>query len=83
MFINLKLRNFISESEKVMLKNITKGHLTNVCKIGQKEITCRYIIVNKDGVFCGKVNERTKQLIDDRVSLGKLLASGNNCNGFK
>jgi hypothetical protein len=66
---------------RVML-SITKSQLYDVCKIGQKEKTCRYILMNKDGIFCGKTDEKIKGLLDDRASQNKMIAKGNNCKGI-
>ena len=35
-----------------MLQIIPKDHLQNVCKLGQGNLSCRYIIMHPDDGFC-------------------------------
>lgn len=63
-----------------ILPKIPKDCLVLVCKIGQKEKCCRYILAGKDGFECGK-NTCYKDLIDNQIN--SMVAKGDNCNGLK
>lgn len=54
---------------------MTKEHLTTVCKLGQKQARCRYLVFGKEGFQCVKVDPKAKGFIDS-------MAKGDNCPGF-
>jgi hypothetical protein len=60
-------------------------HLRNVCKIGQKEQTCRYLYAGQTGFECVKLDQDFKHLQDQRVEKGIAAAlgqgTGDNCDG--
>jgi len=56
-------------------------HLKNVCKIGQKEKTCRYLFAGENGFECGKLNPALKEMQDSRVYMMMLVTEGDNCDG--
>ena len=60
-----------------------KDQLKAVCKIGQGEDCCRYLLVGGNGFECGKVDQQTKSTIDLRVEIGGMLSKGDNCEGIE
>jgi hypothetical protein len=56
-----------------------KDHIYNVCKIGQLEKCCRYLVVGANGWECMKLNELSKKMIDIRVHV--MTARSDNCEG--
>jgi hypothetical protein len=62
-------------------RKIPKAHLDSVCKIGQKEKTCRYISLSKIGYVCMK-HSPAKEQLDKLVIQKRMLAQSDNCNGF-
>lgn len=56
-------------------------HLKEVCKIGQGEATCRYIVCSVDGFGCAK-NTNIKRVLDIRVEENAMTAKGDNCPGI-
>lgn len=53
--------------------------LKEVCKMGQRADTCRYIIVGEHGIVCAK-HTKWQALIDGRVD--QMVAKGDNCEGI-
>lgn len=62
-----------------MSNNINDETLKNICKLGQKEKCCRYILCTPNGFECGK-NTSLKSTIDENVN--NMTAKGDNCNGL-
>ena len=62
-------------------RKIPNAHLESVCKIHQKEKTCRYIALNVEGLFCSKKTPM-RQILDDRVKKNQMTAQGDNCEGL-
>ena len=60
---------------------ISKIHLNQVCKIGQGNECCRYIIAGSQGIGCAKHTELNK-VIDAKVNAGEMTAQGDNCAGW-
>jgi len=56
------------------------SQLKEVCKIGQGNDTCRYVVIGADGFHCTKLTS-IKSTIDKRVN--KMTAKGDNCNGIE
>jgi|WetSurMetagenome_2_1015567.scaffolds.fasta_scaffold1382428_2 hypothetical protein len=56
-------------------------HLTQVCKIGQAEKCCRYLISGHTNFECAKLNSIRSQ-IDAGVLRGHFIAQGDNCEGL-
>lgn len=54
-------------------------HIKSVCKIGQREKCCRYLIMGQDGFECAKETS-LKTTIDLRVNT--MNAQGDNCVGY-
>lgn len=65
-----------------MSVSIDKDTLKNICKIGQNEKCCRYLLCGSNGFECGKHSE-LKEALDNRVNLNLMVAKGDNCKGLK
>jgi hypothetical protein len=57
------------------------NHLKDVCKIGQRESTCRHLFAGTSGFECGKLDPQLKELQDARAYADLVLAKGDNCDG--
>jgi len=57
--------------------------IAEVCKIGQGEACCKYLLMFSKGWECGKVTPTSKKLIDDSWSNTSHVAKGDNCEGNK
>jgi len=55
--------------------------IKEVCKLGQKEATCRYLMAGPAGFECAKNTKIARALIDARVEAGDFVAQGDNCDG--
>ncbi len=62
-------------------RKISKAHLHAVCKIEQKEVTCRYISLSKIGYVCMKKSP-VKEKLDKMVKKGDMIAQADNCEGL-
>jgi hypothetical protein len=60
--------------------NGISDHVKNVCKIGQKNACCRYLIISASGFECIK-NTDMKAYIDSRVAMETMVARADNCPG--
>ena len=60
---------------------ISTETLKNVCKIGQGEKCCRYILCSPNGFECGKLSNQ-KEILDNHVELNLMTAKGDNCKGL-
>lgn len=59
-----------------------KEHVEKVCKIGQGEKTCRYLVISSGkGFECSKASS-LRQTIDRRFAGGTMNAKGDNCGGL-
>jgi hypothetical protein len=72
-----KLTEYFLDKNRI----IPSSHLKNVCKIGQKQKACRYISLCQHGYVCMKKSP-VKQILDQRVLDGKMVATGDNCEGL-
>lgn len=61
------------------MKLVDNKTLKEICKMGQGNDCCRYIICGADGIECGKGTE-FQLAIDANVS--KMTAKGDNCKGL-
>jgi hypothetical protein len=50
--------------------------------MGQGSACCRYLLVDGDGIHCGKLAPVWARQVDDRVKRGVFVASGDNCEGI-
>ena len=62
-------------------RKIPKAHLAAVCKIEQKEKTCRYIALSKIGHVCMKKSP-AKLKLNQLVKENKMIAHADNCEGL-
>jgi len=62
-----------------MSKTLDMKTVTEVCKIGQGSLCCRYLIVGSQGFECSKSDPKMKSVIDGK--LGTMTAQGDNCEG--
>jgi hypothetical protein len=58
---------------------LTEEVLKNVCKLGQGEQCCRYIVSGKSGLTCAKLNPSVRAAIDGAAH--RMKAKGDNCDG--
>lgn len=56
-------------------------YVMNVCKIGQKQECCRYLMGGPNGFECAKLSEFMKSTIDARAH--EMNAKGDNCDGME
>jgi hypothetical protein len=52
----------------------------NVCKIGQGNACCRYLVIGAQGFECVRDTEM-KVYLDARVAMETMVARGDNCSG--
>ena len=62
-------------------RKIPKAHLNSVCKIEQKEKTCRYIALSEIGFVCMKKSP-AKNKLDQLSNSGSMSAKSDNCEGL-
>jgi hypothetical protein len=60
--------------------NRVNQHVINVCKLGQGNECCRYLVMGSLGFECAK-NTSMRSTIDNRVDMNAMVAQGNNCEG--
>ena len=60
--------------------NGISDHVKNVCKIGQGNSCCRYLVISASGFECIK-NTDMKAYIDSRVAMETMVARADNCLG--
>lgn len=59
---------------------VDTDYAKTVCKIGQGEKCCRYLVMSPKGWSCEKLTT-TAMTLDDRVQQGKMVSAGDNCEG--
>ena len=69
------------ESEGVMenTKKVPIDKVKSICKIGQGNECCRYLVCGASGFECVKGTD-TGKFLDSRVAKGTITARGDNCN---
>lgn len=55
-------------------------HMGEICKYGQDEACCRFLVCGAEGLSCAK-HTSLKEHLDDRVQRGRMIARGDNCSG--
>jgi hypothetical protein len=60
---------------------LDKSQWTDICKLGQGQECCRYLIAGSVGFQCAKLDSELKDQLDSRVAKGKMTACGDNCEG--
>lgn len=56
-------------------------HIQNICKIGQGDLCCRYLVVGSAGFECMKISPGNKATIDKAWANSDHVAQGDNCAG--
>jgi hypothetical protein len=59
---------------------VQSDHVKNVCQPGTI-LCCRYLMVDRGGFVCAKVEPKTKAYLDARVVAGTMNAVCDNCDG--
>jgi len=54
--------------------------VTDVCKVGQGVLCCRYLTMSPSGWSCEKLTDMGRT-IDRKVTAGEFTAKGDNCLG--
>ena len=54
--------------------------INDVCKLGQENLCCRYLVMGPNGFECAKLSS-LKRYLDERVLEEKMTARGDNCAG--
>lgn len=54
--------------------------IKNICKIGQGNDCCRYLMMGSGGWECAK-GTSLQRTLDIRAEFGKMTARGDNCEG--
>ena len=57
------------------------NYVKDVCKIGQGNDCCRYLVMAPTGFECAKLDLSLKLTLDQRVRIGSMNAKGDNCPG--
>lgn len=57
-------------------------YLKTVCKIGQRNLCCRYIIAGINGIRCAKLTS-LKPVLDARSEAKTMVAQADNCAGVE
>lgn len=58
------------------------GHAKDICKLGQSESCCRYLMIGGKDFQCAKLTLH-KDSINKKVENGELNAQGDNCDGIE
>lgn len=57
-------------------------HVKDVCKIGQGNACCRYLVMGGGGFECAK-HSSLRNVLDERVKSKTINAQGDNCPGYE
>ena len=63
------------------MSTIESKHAKEICKVGQGDECCAFLVMGRDGFECVKGTE-LKLLIDLRLAEGTMNAKGDNCKGY-
>ena len=65
-----------------MTATISDEHVEAVCKIGQREATCAYLLMSPgEGFICAK-GSSVEATIRAKLAAGTIGAQGDNCPGW-
>ena len=81
----MKCIDFKNEFDKYLNdenRKISEEQLNNICRIYQKEKTCRYIFLSSIGHVCIKRTSLKKE-IDRLADNGKMTGNSDNCVGLR
>jgi hypothetical protein len=56
-------------------------YIEKICRIGQGELCCRYLVIAHTGFKCMKADKHSKAIIDHAWSTTVHVAQGDNCPG--
>lgn len=79
----IDLKNFMEDIVNDENLKIDDDYLNNICKIGNKNNTCRYILMSSEGQFVCAKHTKMRQVLDELVEKESIEARGNNCQGLK
>jgi hypothetical protein len=57
-----------------------KKQITEICKVGQGEKCCKYLVAGAAGIECAKISD-FKNVIDKNWLENEHIAQGDNCEG--
>jgi len=80
--LGLRKSKIVLEHIKDEIKKLTGDEMDfdkvkDICRIGQGEECCRYLVCGSDGFECGKLNHSIKAAIDKR---NDMVAKADNCS---
>jgi hypothetical protein len=58
-------------------------HIAEVCKMGEGEKCCRYLVGGAKGLECMKTDPLNKSVIDKAWATDVHVSQGDNCGGWK
>ena len=61
---------------------MVSNQIKNVCKIGQGEKCCKYLVMGKNWE-CMKASKENKNVIDSNWATTPHVSQGDNCEGIK
>ena len=66
------------------MKHIPGDYVKDICKIGQGELCCSYLLMGPDGYECAKWDKNIgfRRAIEIRRANGTIKSLGDNCNGY-
>lgn len=62
--------------------DLNENYLYDVCKLGDGELTCRYLTCDQKGFACGKLDPDIARTINARIAEGTFGAHGDHCHGL-
>ena len=62
------------------LTQVPENQRKELCKMGQGEKCCSFLVINMDGFACGKGSD-LEPILSQRRSLKQMRALGDNCSG--
>ena len=63
------------------MNKINEEKAKNICLIGHKNKTCRYVGAGIEGFECLKHTD-LKEYLDKKAKAGNMVAQSDNCEGF-
>lgn len=58
-------------------------HVRLICKIGEGEKCCKYLVMGTEGFECMKADKESKKIVDDNWAVTSHVSQGDNCTGVK
>ena len=66
--------------EKKLTNPLEQQHFHEVCKPGQGNACCRYVVAGSKGIECAK-HSSLKTILDQRAEAKTMVAQSDNCEG--